>query len=975
MGETSRRRICGYKLAFLGFCVIASAAFARAASDPHDQSNDHTDGEAVLAEESPVYYDKSLEASSAYKEAMQTLHSLSPPSKPDTPWNPNQNSRSFLSYIFPNPQGPIASAIRIIYKLKSHNWIPRWLSGKFEGVDQNQNSKWGIFRSSSKGVASGKVLKVIDLLQHSADLGNMDAVFTLGRISLFPPSPLPANASRAFHAFLKHSHATGNAASQAYVAFFYSTGYENVVPVDQAKALLYYTFAAHGGNEDAEMALGYRNWAGIGIKEDCMVALEWYEAAAESAMAHFLSGPAGGRTLPRTFTRISDLQGGVYGPGASVASTGPNVHRPAIKASKSKGTGETWEDLLEFYQFHADREEPEYALHLGRIYYQGGIYQAPGGIASGTEGVGALSRDFARARHYFLQVARQVWLPPVKGSNKKDAHLRKKENLDDHTLVSASIAAAYLGRMYLRGEGVKYDPQSAKMWFERGAEFGDKECHNGLGIIWRDGLVNRKIDEKVANECFFAAASQDLAEAQVNLGKFHYNHRELPLALKYFEAAIRHGSPFEAFYYIASIHAKRAQDRNSIPSLRAGSCGVAVSFFKLVAERGSWKNTLMSEAESLWLRGGDADKEAARLRWWMAAEQGFEVGQSNLAYVLDQHKSFLQLPNSRKPENNTARLALVQWTRSAAQHDVDALVKVGDYYYHGLGVNDESEELRWEKAAGYYLSAVETQRSALAMWNLGWMYENGKGVNQDFHLAKRYYDMALETNSEAYLPVVLSVVKLYTRSLWHTLAGGRDKGLILWGKDNTEDDHWYLGKAREEFAKRWRGRRIPNGNNNRESLEADDPVQWAKDKKEADIERARAEEEAFERGDFFSGDFLATGDPRPRRHEDAAEEFWETMFLVLICVMISCLIYVRGRYVARAEAERRRIARQNAEAAGVPAVGGTAHQRAQAMVERRLEEQRREREQVQERQPVFPHPVEPSPPTGLFEPGEEPPDY
>jgi TPR repeat protein len=82
------------------------------------------------------------------------------------------------------------------------------------------------------------------------------------------------------------------------------------------------------------------------------------------------------------------------------------------------------------------------------------------------------------------------------------------------------------------------------------------------------------------------------------------------------------------------------------------------------------------------------------------------------------------------PSNDTARLALTQWTRSAAQNNVDALVKVGDYYYHGLGVPDEPENVRWEKAAGYYRSAADTQISALAMWNLGWMYEHGYGVPQ-----------------------------------------------------------------------------------------------------------------------------------------------------------------------------------------------------------------------------------------------------
>ena len=76
--------------------------------------------------------------------------------------------------------------------------------------------------------------------------------------------------------------------------------------------------------------------------------------------------------------------------------------------------------------------------------------------------------------------------------------------------------------MYLRGEGVKQDPVMAKMWFERGAEYNEKECHNGLGIIWRDGLVDGKKDIKKAIAHFSAAATQELAEAQVNIGKYHY---------------------------------------------------------------------------------------------------------------------------------------------------------------------------------------------------------------------------------------------------------------------------------------------------------------------------------------------------------------------------------------------------------------------------------------------------------------------
>lgn len=57
--------------------------------------------------------------------------------------------------------------------------------------------------------------------------------------------------------------------------------------------------------------------------------------------------------------------------------------------------------------------------------------------------------------------------------------------------------------------------------------------------------------------------------------------------------------------------------------------------------------------------------------------------------------------------------------------------------------------------------------------------------------------MALETNSEAYLPVVLSLIKLHVRSLWHTLKGGKN-GLDLW--DFEEDLQLEHGKHAVPFA-------------------------------------------------------------------------------------------------------------------------------------------------------------------------------
>jgi len=94
----------------------------------------------------------------------------------------------------------------------------------------------------------------------------------------------------AFTSLYTHAQKTGNATSQAYVAFFYSTGYHGVTLVDQAKAQLYYTFAANGGDKGAQMALGYRYWSGIGTQESCERAVGWYGAASEKGKAVPLSG-------------------------------------------------------------------------------------------------------------------------------------------------------------------------------------------------------------------------------------------------------------------------------------------------------------------------------------------------------------------------------------------------------------------------------------------------------------------------------------------------------------------------------------------------------------------------------------------------------------------------------------------------------------------------------------------------------------
>ena len=149
-------------------------------------------------------------------------------------------------------------------------------------------------------------------------------------------------------------------------------------------------------------------------------------------------------------------------------------------------------------------------------------------MSAGAEGASALPKDFDAAWTYFLKVARKVWTR----DNPSKHQQYRKQNVESTDLYYAVHAAFYLGRMHLRGEGVRQDVKTARMWFERGAGEGDKESLNALGIIHRDGLLDGNAREDAALVQFGRAAAAELPEALVNMGKIYY--RESGVALLIF---------------------------------------------------------------------------------------------------------------------------------------------------------------------------------------------------------------------------------------------------------------------------------------------------------------------------------------------------------------------------------------------------------------------------------------------------------
>ena len=76
---------------------------------------------------------------------------------------------------------------------------------------------------------------------------------------------------------------------------------------------------------------------------------------------------------------------------------------------------------------------------------------------------------------------------------------------------------------------------------------------------------------------------------------------------------MRHGSPFEVFYYLAKIQV--AQIKIVPASLKPGACSIATTFFKVVAasERGPWGSNLIQERGEAWETGTPSGKQPAML--------------------------------------------------------------------------------------------------------------------------------------------------------------------------------------------------------------------------------------------------------------------------------------------------------------------------------------------------------------------------
>ncbi|XP_069714730.1 protein sel-1 homolog 1 isoform X2 [Phaenicophaeus curvirostris] len=459
------------------------------------------------------------------------------------------------------------------------------------------------------------------------------------------------------------------------------------------------------GSPKGQMALGFLYASGLGVNSSQAKALVYYTfgALGGNLIAHMILGYrywAGIGVRQSCESALTHYRLVANHVASDISLTGGTVvqriHLADEVENPGMASGMLEEDLIHYYQFLAEKGDVQAQVGLGQLHLHGG---------RGVE------QNHQRAFEYFNQAA-----------NAGNSH-----------------AMAFLGKMYSEGSDVV--PQSnetALQYFKKAADMGNPVGQSGLGMAYLYGR-GVPVNYELALKYFQKAAEQGWVDGQLQLGSMYYNgigvKRDYKQALKYFNLASQGGHVL-AFYNLAQMHATGTGVMRS--------CHTAVELFKNVCERGRWSERLMTAYNSY----KDGDSNSAVVQYLLLAEQGYEVAQSNAAFILDQKATIVG-------ENETYPRALLHWNRAASQGYTVARIKLGDYHFYGFGT-----DVNYETAFIHYRLASEQQHSAQAMFNLGYMHEKGLGIKQDIHLAKRFYDMAAEASPDAQVPVFLALCKL-----------------------------------------------------------------------------------------------------------------------------------------------------------------------------------------------------------------------
>ena len=373
---------------------------------------------------------------------------------------------------------------------------------------------------------------------HVASATQMDALWILGEHAMWGTHGAAPNMTLAITCFERLA-AMGNATAHARLGYLHSSpllAYMYDTTTSAPQALVHYTLGAQEGDRHARLALAYRNQYGVGVAQNCLVSLEWYDLVATRTYERFQMGPPGGRTMPYTKVRLSDLARmdapGLRYPASYVLKNGLvyKLARPAIRILLDTQPRLLYDpdaarELVELYRFYTEDDALTKRLVVARALFFGSF-------VGNREALGAVPVDPATSAQLAYDIASKRWPTPptlddINASAYVNGELRATYRHRDQTATArnaALFAASLLGYQYLRGEGVPQDFVQAKVWWTRAALEQHGPAQYGLGLMYANGYgglhVNQTHAHLLFNTSVFETMSSWVERGKMEMGTY-----------------------------------------------------------------------------------------------------------------------------------------------------------------------------------------------------------------------------------------------------------------------------------------------------------------------------------------------------------------------------------------------------------------------------------------------------------------------
>lgn len=471
------------------------------------------------------------------------------------------------------------------------------------------------------------------------------------------------------------------------------------------EAFSYYKLAAKANYAEAQYRLGICYYYGNGISQDYLEAVKWYKKASEQGDANAQYNL--GFCYEKGFGVEKDEKEAVnwYRKAAEQGHARAQFNL-GLCYSKGQGVAKDELEMVEWYRKAAEQGNANAQCNLGFCYKSG----------SGVE------KNEKEAVKWYLKSAEQ----------------------------GEAVAQCNLGICYEYGQGVRKNEDEAIKWYIKAANQGNK-------------IADRKLIGDINSIKNFYDLNDDVREkmnwilkTQFNIDKVRDDVEKLNWFIKVANKGYSKTQNYLGLYYELKKNYKEA-----------------VKWFFLAAKEGYVESQYY--LGFCYKRGLGVEKdEKEAVKWYLkSAEQGYATAQYSLGMCYDCGQGVMQNEDeaikwyikSAKQGYEPARQALIKydgdiaWLVKLAENEYfEAQYKLGVLYEIGkwdswcyLGergrkvfpkIESYHVEQSYEKAIGWYLRAVGNG-SVDALFSLGQLYEQGKGIEQSYEEAVKWYKEAV----------------------------------------------------------------------------------------------------------------------------------------------------------------------------------------------------------------------------------------